>query len=94
MSVPITAFIVDYHGEVQGVGFRYTVLRLAQRYAVTGYVKNMPDGTVHLYAEGTQAEIDALLHDIRHGPHAHYITEVQTQPAVASGTHRDFRIAF
>lgn len=94
MAAPITASLVDYHGDVQGVGFRYTVLRLAQRYAVTGYVKNMPDGTVHLYVEGTQAEIDALLHDIRHGPHAHYISEVQAQPAVPSGAQRAFRIAF
>jgi acylphosphatase len=94
MATSPAAYVVEYHGQVQGVGFRYTVLRLAQGYAVTGYVKNMSDGTVRLYLEGTAAELDALLRAIRGGPHAHYISEVQVTPAVPSGSHRDFRIAF
>ncbi|QDT92409.1 acylphosphatase [Gimesia algae] len=40
-----------YHGRVQGVGFRYQTTRLAQRYPITGYVKNLPDGTVELVAQ-------------------------------------------
>jgi len=94
MTTTPAAFTVEYHGQVQGVGFRYTVLRLAQGYAVTGYVKNMSDGTVHLYVEGAPAEIAELLRAIRGGPHAHYITDVQSMPVVPSGAYRDFRIAF
>ncbi|WP_417378964.1 acylphosphatase [Gimesia sp.] len=40
-----------YHGRVQGVGFRYRTTRLAQKYPITGYVKNLPDGTVELVAQ-------------------------------------------
>jgi|GEM_PF-3848236 len=42
----------------------------------------------------TPAEMDALLREIRGGPHAHSITEVQITPAVPSGAYREFRIAF
>ena len=52
---------VHYSGQVQGVGFRYTARSLAARFAVAGYVRNSPDGTVELLAEGEPAEIDAFL---------------------------------
>jgi acylphosphatase len=52
---------VRYFGRVQGVGFRYTARSLAARFAVAGYVRNLPDGTVELLAEGEPAEIDAFL---------------------------------
>jgi acylphosphatase len=41
---------VYYSGHVQGVGFRYTVKRIASGYEVTGWVKNLPDGRVELQA--------------------------------------------
>jgi acylphosphatase len=52
---------IRYFGRVQGVGFRYTARSLAARFAVAGYVRNLPDGTVELLAEGGPAEIDAFL---------------------------------
>lgn len=52
---------VTYRGRVQGVGFRYTTQRIAQRFAVTGYVCNMVDGGVSLVAEGEVSELDAFL---------------------------------
>ncbi len=56
---------VIYSGRVQGVGFRATVCQIASRYAVTGYVRNLPDGTVELVAEGPEAVVEALLSEIR-----------------------------
>ena len=52
---------VIYSGRVQGVGFRYRVSELAGRYAVTGYVRNLPDGTVELVAEGQDGEVESFL---------------------------------
>ena len=52
---------VHFSGSVQGVGFRYTALQLARRFAVAGYVCNLPDGRVRLEAEGAPAEIDGLV---------------------------------
>lgn len=52
---------VYYWGKVQGVGFRYTTADLARRYPVNGYVKNLHDGQVELFAEGATADVDRFL---------------------------------
>lgn len=51
---------IHYSGRVQGVGFRYTTCQVARRFAVAGYVQNLPDGRVKLVAEGQADEIDAF----------------------------------
>jgi acylphosphatase len=48
---------VLYQGHVQGVGFRYAAHGLAQRFAVTGYVRNLPDGRVEIVTEGAETEV-------------------------------------
>jgi acylphosphatase len=52
---------VVYSGRVQGVGFRATAAWCARDLSVSGFVRNEPDGTVLLEAQGAAAEIDALL---------------------------------
>ena len=52
---------VIYSGTVQGVGFRYTARRIAQGFDVAGYVRNLPDGTVELVAEGAPGEVERFL---------------------------------
>jgi len=96
MSLPPPhAVDATYRGQVQGVGFRYTVERLAQDHPyVTGYVKNMADGTVFLHLEGARADIEALLRAIAHGALERYIRGVEVRAVTPSGRYRDFRIAF
>lgn len=53
-----------YSGNVQGVGFRYTTLRLAAGHAVKGYVRNLPDGRVEVIAEGKPDDIRSFLEAI------------------------------
>jgi acylphosphatase len=67
-----------YSGTVQGVGFRYTALGVAQRHAVTGSVRNLPDGRVELIAEGEEAEVDRFLAAVRRRM-AGYIEDVTVQ---------------
>jgi acylphosphatase len=55
---------IYYGGEVQGVGFRYTTVRVAANYDVTGYVRNMPDGRVELVVEGQPDEIASFTADL------------------------------
>ena len=55
---------VIFKGHVQGVGFRYTVRSLARRHPVAGYVKNLPDGSVELVAQGAIAAINSLLAEV------------------------------
>lgn len=56
---------VIYHGRVQGVGFRWTARSTAADFAVVGYVRNLPDGTVELLAEGEEREVKAFLAALR-----------------------------
>ncbi|MCU0705090.1 MAG: acylphosphatase [Fimbriiglobus sp.] len=57
--------LVYYSGHVQGVGFRATAAALARRYAVAGWVRNLPDRRVELLAEGEPGEVLAFLADVR-----------------------------
>lgn len=50
------ALQVFYEGRVQGVGFRYTALRLAAGFDVSGYVRNLPDGRVEMVVAGEAKE--------------------------------------
>ncbi len=63
-SDPVRRRVV-FHGRVQGVCFRATTRELARRFAVTGFVRNLPDGTVELEAQGVPAEIDRFCEAIR-----------------------------
>ncbi|HTI71823.1 MAG TPA: acylphosphatase [Candidatus Limnocylindria bacterium] len=56
---------VSYSGQVQGVGFRYQTKRLAAGYEIVGHVRNVPDGTVELVAEGESGELEAFREAIR-----------------------------
>ena len=70
---------VRYEGDVQGVGFRYTVQGLANRLGVTGGVENLTDGTVRLVAEGTEGILQQLLLNIRVSRLGPYISNEQIE---------------
>lgn len=50
---------------MQGVGFRATVAQIASRYDVSGYVRNLDDGTVEVRASGSENQLDAFLSAIK-----------------------------
>lgn len=56
------------HGDVQGVGFRYFVQRCARETGLAGWVRNRPDGSVELVAEGSKAALQRLLEQVSRGP--------------------------
>ena len=64
-SQAVRRCVVRFVGHVQGVGFRQTSAHAARSHDVTGYVRNEPDGSVELVAEGAESEIRALLDDIQ-----------------------------
>lgn len=69
------------HGRVQGVGFRYFVLRAANGSGVTGWVRNCPDGTVEALARGGAEAIDRFRSALRSGPPSSAVTAVDESEA-------------
>ncbi len=53
-----------FHGRVQGVGFRATVQGLARALPVTGWVRNEPDGSVRMEAQGDREDVDRLIGEV------------------------------
>lgn len=84
---------VTYSGHVQGVGFRYTTQTIAQRYDVTGYVRNLPDGRVKLVAEGSAAELNRFLAELAEQMSGN-IRSVDCDRRPAMGEFADFAIRY
>ena len=61
----MTAKLVHYSGNVQGVGFRATASMIARRHPVTGWVRNLADGRVQLLVEGPDEAVGAFLQEVR-----------------------------
>jgi acylphosphatase len=55
-------------GKVQGVGFRYFVLRQAQELGITGWVSNKPNGDVEALAQGEKADLEQFVAKVKEGP--------------------------
>jgi acylphosphatase len=84
---------IFYSGNVQGVGFRYTVKSAAAGFEVTGLVRNLADGRVELIAEGDKPELEAFRTAIRDSGLDHFIRDEQITWAEAQNQFRGFDIA-
>jgi len=56
---------IVFEGHVQGVGFRWTAARVARDAGVVGWVRNEPDGSVRLVAEGAESLINGFVANLR-----------------------------
>ncbi len=68
-------------GTVQGVGFRYFTQRAAAKIKVGGYVKNLGDGRVEVFAMGTAQQLRELHDELQRGPRFSSVTEVREESA-------------
>jgi acylphosphatase len=80
-----------YRGHVQGVGFRYSVRHLAGGFRVAGFVRNLPDGRVHLVAEGERGELQGFL-DAVAAYMANHIRDTTIDVRPATGEFAGFEI--
>ena len=64
-------------GRVQGVGFRWFVMREAQRLKLGGFARNLPDGSVEVVSEGSEVDLEKLEHALRRGPSYSRVDDVQ-----------------
>lgn len=79
-------------GQVQGVGFRWFVQRIACSSGLTGYVRNMHDGSVEVVAEGEEAALQRLLDTLRQGSSAARVENIDAAWTAAANEYPDFGI--
>ncbi len=92
MDDPIRRIRLNVDGAVQGVGFRFYISRYAQELGVCGYVRNMPDGSVEVVAEGAQSRLRALAEHAERGPSMSRVTDCDIEWGPASGEFSSFDI--
>lgn len=84
------ALHLRFHGRVQGVGFRAFVLGQGRNASLSGWVRNMQDGTVEALFAGEDSRVDAVLDTCRNAPFPMRVDDVEVFPAqmpMADGFH-------
>ncbi|MDI3530641.1 MAG: acylphosphatase [Candidatus Atribacteria bacterium] len=81
-------------GRVQGVGYRYFVLRKAGDFDVVGFVRNLPDGSVEVVAEGAEPEVKRFFEEVKKGPASAYVREAREEWLPPTGAYWDFRVRY
>jgi len=81
-------------GHVQGVGFRYFVLKNAQALGLTGWVRNTFRQQVEVLAEGSRPTLKKLVTVLREGPVSAVVTQVKADWFEATGEFSDFTVRF
>jgi len=84
------AFRTKVCGRVQGVYYRAFTRQHAVRLGINGYVRNLRDGSVEVYAEGDRKQLEALLRVLKEGPPAARVDSVDTTWQDYTGEYRDF----
>ena len=73
------AFYALVRGRVQGVGFRYSAIRAAQRFMINGWVRNTYSGDVEVWAEGPREKLDLFLEWLERGPQLARVDSINTE---------------
>jgi acylphosphatase len=81
-------------GIVQGVGFRAFTKSVARRLGLKGFVRNLPDGRVEVYAEGPEESVETLIDELRKGPPLSRVDKVEYEYVEPRGYYEDFTIAY
>jgi acylphosphatase len=81
-------------GRVQGVGFRYFVIMAAVERDLTGWVRNLYNGTVEVVAEGEFEALETLLQLLREGPRGSFVDNVAYDWSVATHEFHTFSAGY
>ncbi|MBI2143227.1 acylphosphatase [Candidatus Woesearchaeota archaeon] len=81
-------------GKVQGVFYREFTRREAEGLGVSGFVRNLKDGTVEIVAEGEERQLKEFEKRFRKGPLMAFITDVEMREEQATGEFDGFDIRF
>ncbi len=86
-----TAKHIIFAGRVQGVGFRFTAYNIAKRCQLKGLVRNLPDGSVEMIAQGHTEDIDDCIRDIQESFEG-YINETKIEEVPLGPDYAEFKI--
>lgn len=86
-----TAAHVIVRGKVQGVYFRANTQKTAESLDLAGWVRNRPDGSVEIHAEGEKAKLEKLIVWCRQGPPSAQVKDVEIKWVSAEGL-RSFEV--
>lgn len=79
-------------GRVQGVGYRYFVQGVAERFGVSGFVRNLPSGDVEVLAEADSGTLELFKQKLEQGPRMSRVTEIIESDVESSGLYSSFQI--
>jgi len=79
-------------GGVQGVGYRFFAQRAAAKHQVVGYVRNEPDGSVEVLAEGPASNMEAFKNELAAGPQWSRVEQLEEIDLDPSGNYTSFRV--
>ena len=82
------------YGYVQGIFFRAFVSRRAKELGLTGYVRNLPGGTVEVNAEGERKQLERLIGYLKVGPPGARVEKVTTNWSEHTGSYSGFNIRY
>jgi acylphosphatase len=90
----MSAMQVFFEGNVQGVGFRYTIRHIAKGFDVTGWVRNLRDGRVEMQVDGADDEVRAFLDAIMQSELRAHIKKQDAKPLSDAPPMRGFEIRY
>jgi acylphosphatase len=97
-AAPVTdtreRLVAEVSGHVHGVGFRYYTRQAARRLGLVGWVRNDPEGTVTVAAEGSRVRLEQFLGLLREGPVAAEVEDVEVRWEPATGRFKTFSVEF
>lgn len=79
-------------GRVQGVGFRFFTVEIANRFEITGWVRNTHNQEVEITAEGLPEKLDQFINTIRRGPNAGFVKNLRIQRLTATEEFQRFSV--
>jgi acylphosphatase len=84
---------IIFTGRVQGVGFRFTAHRIARLNQLKGFIRNLPNGSVEMLAQGYSEDVDDCIENIKES-FAGYIKDTQIEELPLDPRYKDFKITF
>ena len=90
----IKTYNVLISGRVQGVGFRYFTVSVADKYDVKGFVRNIPGAKVEIICQGEEEELKSFMDEVKKGPAFSVITDAAIGEVPENKRYNSFKIKY